>query len=130
MKKAILLSGLIISIFIFHNCCTTKKACYWNYHFNKNDKLYIKSFRNHDSLSLKNIKDIQFVLSPDSLIVSENTITTKKFYKDYFEVYEEKLSSMLYIYINILIKAVLFLFFIILRMNYKLNTQMKTERCG
>jgi len=90
MRKVILLSGLIISIFIFHSCHTAERARHYNYHFNKTDKLYIQSFKNNDSLSLTNIKDIQLALFlPDSLIVFEDTITTKKFYENYFEIYKE-----------------------------------------
>lgn len=90
--KVILLSSLIASVFVFNSCYIQKNARSFAYHFNKNDKLYIQSFQNNDSLSLKNIKDIQFALSPDSLIVLEDSIITKKFYQDYFEIYR-KLSS-------------------------------------
>lgn len=107
MKKVILFTGLIISIFILGSCYTIEKAAWhYKYHFKKNDKLYIQSFQNNDSLSLTNMKDIQFVLSLDSLIVLEDTIftkefytiITKKFYKDYFEIYEKISSTNLCIY--------------------------------
>ena len=98
MKKVILLLGLIASIFLLDSCYTAKRAWHYNYHFNKNDKLYITSFQNQDSLSLKNIKNIQFVLLPDSLIVFEDSIITKKFYKDYFEVYKKLSPKDLCIY--------------------------------
>jgi len=109
MRKLVLLSGFIISVFIFFHGCriyrpkskpaypASSPAYLYNYRFKENDKLYIKSFQNNDSLFLENIKDIKFVLSPDSLIVFEDSITTKKFYKDYFELYEKSSSVGLYI---------------------------------
>jgi len=56
--------GLVIGIFVFYSCKVYKTSAFrYNYRFNENDELYIKSFQNNDSLSLNNIKDIKFIFS-------------------------------------------------------------------
>jgi isocitrate dehydrogenase len=92
MKKIVLLS-IILFAFLVQGCRTrqytvmTWDAAEYKYKFTEQDSIYLKAFKEQDSLQLAQNTTLEYLMSSDSLIIYEDP-NIKKFYQDTFEVYE------------------------------------------
>jgi len=92
MKRIVLIT-FVVFIFFAQSCRTrqytimTWDASEYKYKFSKQDSIYLKAYRNQDSLYLAQNTSVKYRMFVDSLIVYEDP-NIKKFYSDTFTVYD------------------------------------------
>ncbi len=100
-KLALIL--VVITVFFAESCRLRKQttltwsASEYEYKPNYQDSIFYITFKSNDSTYISKEKNIQYVLTTDSLIVY-NGNCVRKYYPNYFELHRyEKPSSYLYI---------------------------------